>query len=500
MTLAMLMHRTAVLLAVGVLLTAGAGCKKKAPNAWKLPVDAKQLPPTTTVLEAETIDGARETDPHIKTDYTAAELGSEICRESMPDPARELEVLSILGAPKAMSFFGAANLDAVRELLDCGSALGSSLQGSFQTAIGFVDDSGGKAEVDILQLTVSDLPPKYGLTKRAFGTLDGYCRTNDPAKPTVTLDCTPKSDAALKQGNTWFLGQRGELDGISKTIATPKTELSTQVAALNDAANELEGLSSSRIETQLASAKPFLKAPCEWGAFQTAGSTSDFVQGCFPTSDDKTIADIDAKIRAAAFEVEPDVLKANAVHGAIVLVARDDDDGKAVEKDANDLATDWKSQLENNEAKLVKQAKATPVSLRQKSWAIIVDNFSSAIQKIKVTRSGRVVKMTFNEPLTADDQKDLQAAQQNTIDNRTAVADVLSAIEAKQPVPVPALTKLVGPVWATYLSAASVWDPKNPPPQCAKTPPKKGKGPPPDPSCVAPVEPPVAQFGVGASK
>jgi hypothetical protein len=496
----MLMHRTALFVGLGVLLVAGPGCKKKAPNAWKLPVDAKQLPPTTTVVEAETIDGSRETDPHIKANYTAAELGAEICREGTPDPALQLELLGVFGPQKAMQFFSPANLETVRGLLDCGSALGSSLQGTFQTAIGFVDDSGGKAEVDILQLTVGDLPPKYGLTKRSFGSLDGWCRTTDPAKPTVTLDCGPKSDAALKQGNTWFLGQRGELDGISKTIANPKTELAPQIAALNDAANELEGLSSSRIETQLASAKPFLKAPCEWGAFQTAGSTNDFVQGCFPPSDDKTISDIDAKIRAAAFEIEPDVLKANSVHGGIVLVARDDDDGKAVEKDANDLATDWKSQIENNEAKLVKQAKATPVSLRQKSWAIIVDNFSSAIQKIKVTRSGRVVKMTFNEPLTADDQKDLQAAQQTSLDNRSAVADILGAIQAKQPVPVPSLTKLVGPTWATYLVASSTWDPKNPPPQCAKTPPKKGKAPPPDPSCVAPVEPPVAQFGVGAAK
>src|SRR5208337_1307738 len=113
-----------------VLLAVAPGCKKKPPNAWKLPVDAKQLPPTTTVLEAEAIDGARETDPHIKADYTAAELGSEICREGTPDPARELEVLSLLGPQKAKSFFSAANVETVRSLLECGSALGASLDGS----------------------------------------------------------------------------------------------------------------------------------------------------------------------------------------------------------------------------------------------------------------------------------------------------------------------------------------------------------------------------------
>ena len=495
----MMTARMGLVVGLAFLALGSGGCKKKAPNAWKLPVDAKQLPPTTSVLEAETIEGSRETDPRIKDEYTAAELGSEVCREGSPDPAHELEVMSILGATSAKLFFKQANLDSVRSLLECGSALGSSLDGQFQTAIGFVDDSGAKAEVDVLQLKIADLPPKYGLTKRAFGTLDGYCRTSDPDKPAVTVDCTAKSDAALKQGNTWFLGKRGELDGISKTIATPKAELSTQVSALNDAANELEGLSSSRVESQLTSAKPFLAAPCAWGAFQTAGSTTDFVQGCFPQSDDKTIQDIDAKIRAAAFEIEPDVLKANAVHGSIVLVARDDDSGKAVEKDANDLAVDWKSQLENNDAKLTKQAKANPVSLRQKSWAIIVDNFSRAIQKIKVTRSGRVVKMQFNEPLAAEDLRDLQDAQKDMLDQRTAVSDVLAAIQTKQAVPVGSLTKLVGAPWATYLVAESTWDPKNLPPECAPVKkPAKGKAPPPDPKCVAPVEPPGSQFGLKA--
>ena len=481
-----------------VLALSAGGCKKKAANAWKLPVDAKQLPATTSVVEAEVIEGVRETDPHIKDTFTAAELGSEICREGTPDPAHLLEVLSILGPAAAKGFFKAQNIESTRSLLECGSSLGTSLQGQFQTAIGFVDDSGAKAEVDVVQLTVADLPPKYGLTKHSFGTLDGYCRTSDPDKPNVTVDCGVKSDAAIKQGTTWFFGARGELDQVAKTIATPKTDLATQVAALNDAANELEGLSSSRVESQLTTAKPFLSAPCAWGAFQSAGDTKDFVRGCFPESDDKTIADIDSKIRAAAFEIEPDVLKANAVHGSIVLVARDDDSGKAIEKDATDLANDWKSQIENNDAKLTKQAKANPVSLRQKSWAIIVDNFSRAIQKIKVTRSGRVVKMTFNEPLAAEDARDLTDAQKDVQDQRTAVADILAAIQGKQAIPVASLTTLVGAPWATYLVTASTFDPKSLPPECAppaKKPPRGAKLPPPDPKCAPPIEPPSSQFG-----
>jgi hypothetical protein len=488
------------ILSAGVALIAVStlgGCKKKS-TAWKLPVDAKQLPSNTTLFEAEMVEGTQETDPKVKDAFTAAELGSEICREGTANPALQLEIMTLLGIITAKPFFQAKNLDQVRSLMECGSVLAAGLKGNFQTAIGFVDDSGAKAEVDILEMELPDLPPKYGLTKHAFGSLDGYCRTTDPLNPKVTLDCGNNSEAALKNGSTWFLGKKIELDQVSKTIATPRTELSSQLSALNDAANELEGLSSSRVEAQLTTAKPYLAAPCAWGGNQSAGSSTDFMAACFPTSDEKTIQDIDGKLRAAAFEIEPDVRKAKSVHGTVILVARDDDAGKTIEKDATELVTDWKSTLENNEAKLEKQAKDKPVSLRQKSWAIIVDNYIKALRNTKVTRSGRVVKLSFNEPLTPEDLRDLEDTQKKMLDERAAVADVLNAITAKQPIPAPSLTKLVGPTWATYLVALSTWDPKNPPPECAApaTPPKKGQKPAPvDPKCKEPVEPPVKDFG-----
>ncbi len=493
------------LVALAALSFVGVGsCKSKEDAPWKLPVEPKQLPGTSSIVEAELIEGMRETDPRLKDAYTAAELGSEVCREGEPNPAHKLELMTIFGSTIAKSFFTADNLTKVQGLLECGSILAGAMDGGFQTAVQFVDDSGKKAEIDILKLKVDELPPKFGLTKRSFGGRDGFCRTSDPSQPGKVLDCTTDSDAALKDGNTWFLGKRGELDAVARTLSKPKPELTTQLAALNDAANEVEGLSSLRIESQLTTSKPFLAAPCAWGAFQTAGDERDFVKGCFPESDSKVIQEIDGKLKAAAFEIEPDVLKAGGVHGSIVLVARDNDGAKVIEKDAGELATDWKSQLENNEGKLVTQAKKNPVSLRQKSWAIIVDNFIKAVQGIKVSRSGRVVKMRFNAPLDPSDKGDLDAARTDTADKRGAVADILNAVKGKQSVPVASLTKLVGPQWAQYLVSLSTFDPKNLPASCKTPPPppppaKKGAKPapppPPDPKCLPPVEPPISQFG-----
>jgi hypothetical protein len=444
----------AAALALLATATVTSSCKKKAEGKWDMPIDVKTLPKQTNEVEAEVIDGTRETDPRIKQYYTAAELGAEVCRANASDPARELEIIGTAGARAAKDFFKQTNLDTVQSLMECGELLTANITSNYQTALGFTDDTNVKQMVGLLQLKATDIPPKYGLTKRAFSGLDGFCRTSDPMKPNApTMDCTVASDAALHQGNSWFFGRRGALDTLAHTVSTPNKDLSTQVSALSDAASATEGLSSLRIQAaQSGSAKNFLMAPCVWGGLQSAGSTTDFVTSCFPQSDQKTIDDIDAKLRAEAFEIEPDVVKANGVHGNVVLVARDNDAAKEVEKDAQELASDWKSQLENNEAKLIKQAKTNPVSRRQKAWAVIVDNFLHSLEKMKVIRDGRTVRLNFNDPLDPTDKSELDDADKQTADKRAAVADVLDAIENKKPLPQGSLAKLVGAPWATYLA------------------------------------------------
>jgi hypothetical protein len=496
------MTRTPIVLAAlgcGLLILGSTGCSKKnGTSAWKLPVDAKQLPGTTTVLDAEQIDGTRETDDHVKKIFTAAELGSEICRIHASDPARTLKRLN--DPETARKFFTSANITDVQSIMQCGELLGGNLAGNFQTAIAFTDDSSAKQEVGIISLNMTDIPTTFGFSKHAFSGLNGFCRTTDTSKPNApTVDCGPNTDAALSQGNSWFFGTRTALETIAKTITAPKPDLSTQVSALNDGANAVEGLSSSRISADVASTKPFLSAPCLWGAAQSAGSLSDFMSACFPNTEQKLIDEIDTKIRAAAFEIDDSVLKAGGVHGNVVLVARDDDSAKIVEKDLNDFETDWKSSLSNNEAKIIKQAKNDPLTREEKKWAIIVDNFTHALEAAKVVRDGRTVRLAFNAPLDASDKTDLTDNATKSADRQTAVADTLDAIASKKPVPLASLSKIVGAPWATYLIADSTFDPKSLPADCSAPKQKGARGKPApvaDPKCAAPIPPPENQFGV----
>jgi hypothetical protein len=425
-------------------------------GSWKLPVDARQLPPRTDQIVAEVLADSEESDASIRRAYSSAELGVEICRGGS-DPARQLEQIATAGADAARQFFKPANLDAVRALLECGGVFADGLEAPFRTTVSFADDGGSKQEVRILTLKLGDLPPKFGYTEHAFGSVSGLCRTGILMRPNASSgECTASSDAALHQGSTWFLGKRSALEAIAKTLTAPKSgDLSPQVSALNDAVAETEGLGMTRIQTQIKTAKMFFAAPCFWGAFQTAGSATEFVSKCFPDSADKALEALGAKLSSAAYELEPDLAKTGAVHGNIVLVGKDADTAKDIERDANDVLSAWRSHLKNGETAIYKQAKNSPGSLHEKKFAAVVDNFVHALEDTTVSRKDRTVRLTFRGPLDPNDVAALADADKQTHDKRAAVADVLAAIADKKKVPEPSLAKLVGAKWATYLAQIS---------------------------------------------
>jgi hypothetical protein len=389
--------------------------------------------------------------------YASAELGVEICRAGGTDPTRQLEQMGAAGADAARQFFKPANLDAVRSLLACGGLFADGLKAPFRTTVSFADDGGAKQEVRILSLKLADLPAKFGYTEHAFGAASGFCRTGSVAHPNASpAECTATSEAALRQGSTWFMGKRSALEAIARTLGAPGGgDLPPQVSALNDAVAETEGLGVTRIQTQIHNAKMFFVSPCFWGAFQAAGSATEFVSKCFPDSADKALEALGSKLSAAAYELEPDLGRTGAVHGNIVLVGKDVGTAKDIERDANDVLSAWRSHLKTNEAALYKQVKTNPASGREKKFAATVDNFVHALQDATISRKDRIVRLTFREPLDDSDKAALADADRQTHDKRAAVADVLAAIEDRTKVPEPSLAKLVGAKWASYLAQVS---------------------------------------------
>jgi len=447
-----------------VLAAAGGGVAfwKLRSKSVALPVDARMLPAQTSEVGTQLIEATRETDERVRGAYLAAELGSELCRPGTSDPARRIEGIGS-GSPRAAKelFFNKRALEEVRSVLECGSVLGGSLDSPYQAVI-TVDDDKRKQRVAVGHFTITELPEKHGFTPFQFRGLPGFCRTRGddrtgggafglPGSPSSS--CEETSLGAFAEGTTWFMGDRAALETMAGSVKNPKEDLNARLAALKDAAAQTEGLPVVRLQAQPKSSREFFIAPCLFGASHSAAPFTQFLDGCFPAKgQERMLEEVDSKIKAAAYETDGDVQKAGAFHGNMIFVARDDAGAKDVEADVKEIVSEWKAHIDLNDAKLINMSSDFAVTSRQKKFAAVADSYFKALKHAKVSRSGRTVRVSFKEKLSKADLAALEDADRKTVEKRRATAEILDAIQARRPVPQPALAKLVGAQWAFFLS------------------------------------------------
>lgn len=431
-------------------------------KAVALPIEAKLLPSNTSEISTQVIESTRETDPRVKRVYLAAELGTEMCKPGSSNPARRIEGMGSGSSKSAKEFFfDAKNLDDVRSVLDCGSVLEESLESPFRAVITLEDPDGKRSQrIGVGHFKVAELPKKNGYTAFSFKGLPGYCRTIGDDRGTFGAPapaagvCDDSSFGAFAQGTTWFLGNKTALETMASSVKNPKEDLNARLEAIKDAAAETEGLAVTRLTAQPKSSREFFVAPCLFGASNSSAGFTAFIDGCFPGKGvEKLLEQVDSKLKAAAFETDGDPAKAGALQGNVIFVARDDSAAKAVEVDVNEIVSEWKSHLEQNEAKLTIQSNEATASARQKKFAGLVDNYIKALRGSKVTRKGRTIRIAYKEVLSKADLVAMEEADKVSADKKVATAEILEAIKAKKAIPQPALAKLVGPAWATFLAA-----------------------------------------------
>jgi len=412
----------------------------------KFPLEAARLPSTTTQLDEQELNGAHEKSDKVRQTYLAGILGSILCKPSADNPVNSL--LSVGSDPtKAIAYLTPAHLAEVRSVMSCGREMAPKIASPFVATLTFTEDEQPR-KLLVFTLKADQLPTKLGWIHYTFSGVPGFCFTAK-GESASEADCVDASYAAVRDGERWLFTNKSAMNTLARTLARPHEQISTAVEALQEAADATQGLSSRTVQASPPSAKAFLSAPCAWASQGVAGSTSDFMAACF-TATDKQLEVISTKLRAAAYERDESVEQAQAIRGRIVLVARDADAAGDMQKDVAELVRDWQSQVENNEAKLVKLASQNPTSTREKVWAATIDTFLKALKRMQVSRSGRVVTVGYDEKFSADDTKEVQEALGKPDEKPEAVVAILDAVEKQQPVPAAALGQLMGTKAAAF--------------------------------------------------
>ncbi len=218
----------------------------------------------------------------------------------------------------------------VRAALRCGAALANGLASPSVVEVAFAENN-KTFHVSALRSTAQDLPSELGFVRHNFSGMPGQCLRPKDAK----TDCPEGTSATFRDDQTRVFGQVAEVEAFARAYTTAHEELTTTVDILQSTVQHTRGADDTFIV-----AKPETvpwKLVCERAA--PVGHETEFVEACFPSGQEKLLESIATKVRGLA--VERDILaKGAAFSVSYVLLTRDEDAARDVEKDLLDLARD----------------------------------------------------------------------------------------------------------------------------------------------------------------
>lgn len=408
-----------------------------------LPVVAQKLPPRTLRVAEARLRSDLEEVAVLPDAYLASSLAEAACGGA--------DVATLLAGARSRDLPGLkrdgildmANNARWRDALSCGEAVRKTLASPAVVTVLFSEGE-SVALVRVVRSSMTDLPMQGAYVRHTFSGLPGFCVRQAGDKG----DCTEGAHAGFRDGTTWVFGAVGHVEAFARAYTTAREELTTTVEILRDTVEQ-----SAPADVTVIQAKPE-SIPwaqiCERAA--PSGSSKDFHGACFPSGQGRLLESVASKVRGLA--VQHDLLATSAgIHSSYVLVTRDDDAAREVEKDLLDLVRDWRAQLANREADLVRMVRAPSSLPHDRLIEAAFDAYLRAMKAMRVERSGSVVRVVLREPFRPAEAKAIKEFVETRSQDELATVKVVEAMIQKSPLPEKSLALLVGPEVATWIVA-----------------------------------------------
>jgi hypothetical protein len=413
-----------------------------------LPVVAQKLPPTTSnVGEARLradLDELATLPPH----YIMSSLAAVAC--GGPDIALNLALAvgKDLSVVQRLGILDLTNNKPLHDALVCGDRVRLALVAPSVVSIVFADGN-ERHEVRVLRAKLEELPVELGFVRHNFSGLAGQCLRTKDAK----TDCQDDAFASVHDRELWVFGKVPAVESFARSYTTAREELSTNLDILQTTIANTQDADSVSVEARPESI-PW-KAICEIAA--PIGNKTEFVEACFPGSQERTLSQIESKVRGLAVERDL-VARAATVGLTFVLVARDEAAAKEIETDLHDLARDWRAHLANREPQLVKLVRAHSDFVHDKLWNGIFDAYLRAIKGMTVTRSGETVRLVMREHFRPAEEKALSEILAGRTQDQLATIAVVDAVAQGTIIPTKSLAVFTGLEIAAWITAPRAKD------------------------------------------
>jgi hypothetical protein len=413
-----------------------------------LPVIAERLPPQTQSIEESRLRADLDEMAVVPGQYVASLLaeiacgGDDMAQKLGLARGKDLDVLQASGVLDMLS-----NQRAIAALR-CGESIRKGLAAPTRIVISFVD--GDKTfEVSVMRTRSEALELGSNFVRHSFSGLDGWCQRYTDSKE----DCADERQAAAHDRDIWMFGRVPAVEAFVRTYTSVRQELTTAVDILRDTAGQTSEADWIAIRAKPESI-PWIY-PCEQVA--PIEHKRDFDRACFPSGMESVLASITPKVRGLA--IERHVLgTAGGYALTYVLLTRDDEAARGVEKDLMDLARDWRAQIVNGEAALVKLIRAPSKYVHDDLWKVAIDPFLRAMRGGEVSRSANVVRLTFATSFQPAESKMLKEFVERRTEDQLATVAVIDALISGGPVPAASLGVFVGPEVAAFMLAPRATD------------------------------------------
>jgi hypothetical protein len=427
------------IIAGGALLVA----KYRAMPPRALPLVAARLPARTTKISESRLRSDLDEAATLPDLIIVSALSEAVC--GGVDVAKLLAAAhgKDLAWMKRAGLLDLAGSQTVRDGLTCASAVQREIAAPTLMEVTFIDGDKPRT-VNVIRSSMLDLPANIGFVRHNFSGLPGDCLKKHEEK----ADCQDGAFSAFHDGSTWGFGPVEAIEGFARAYTTSHTELTSNVEILQETVLHTEGADETVIV-----AKPETipwKMVCERAA--PLGHQREFLEACFPSGQDRLLEQVTAKVRGVA--IERDLLaKAAAFNVGFVLLARDDDAARDIEKDLLDLIRDWRAHIANREPDVLRLLRAPSEYIHDRFWEAASDPLLRAIRSASVTRDGASVHFGMRAPLRPAEAKLVKEFVETHTEDQVAATKIIEAILANLPIPEKSLSTFVGADVAAWIAA-----------------------------------------------
>ena len=435
--------KRAIAVSAVLLLLGGGGfiAKRFLVTQRALPIVAQKLPPRTNDVRQSRLRPDLDEVAVLPEAYITAALASEVCGAVdvavLLSSAHDKSVADL----KKSGVLDLTSSERVRTGLVCGEAIRKAMAAPSFVSVSFAENEAA-FHVSIVRATMDELPPTLGLIRHNFSGLPGQCFKT----PEDKTDCGDDARAAFHDGQTWVFGTVPAIEAFARAYTSARNELTTTVDILRDTIANTDESDTVEITAKPDSIPWTL--PCYLSA--PVAHQEEFVDACFPKGQDKLLESIVNKVRGLA--IERDMLAhAAAYHFAFVLLARDGDTARDLEKDLQDLVRDWQAQLSNSEPDLTRLIRAKSNYIHDAFWTSEFDPYIRAMRAMSVSRNGSIVRLTIHDELRSEEAKALREFVDTRTQDQSAAINVIDAILQGTPVSEKSLAVFLAPEVAGWM-------------------------------------------------